>query len=480
MINEKPALTDESPQTATTHNLPFPGGRKVLDDDENFVKQRQCNSELSNPKDKDNAGSNNDNAIAKNVSNLKESESESEHTKDDNAIVEDSRSIGDVSKSVGASVVHRNDSLESTTSLRSSDSAKSAGVSPKESSNPSPKKHTHKKRAFCRRNRTGCLTCRRRRIKCDEARPFCHNCIKSKKICSGYAHVEAMIRKKMLKEQARHGGSKLSIVPGIPYGLTQPAPQPMYARAPPPPPAHEEYGPQLCHSASFPPPTPQWAPRAGSFSGPSSANGPAGSPTGYMGMLPVSPIGYGAQPSSVVPPPPPEYIPVRRMSQPVISLPYQQPQTMQPLFTYGRFPVPCFSPTFQNQQQQQQMAPPSSRMQDVSPLPPVQQLNEEQHADYVNRVLEWQRQQEQLHEQHMQQAREQAQHIQQVQQQQQQAQQQQRLSQGPLIPPPPSAPLVRNQQQQQEQLLQIQRQSEQPTQRQTTSSQLKQTPAGYA
>ncbi|KAI9798752.1 MAG: hypothetical protein M1833_004582 [Piccolia ochrophora] len=37
-----------------------------------------------------------------------------------------------------------------------------------------------------KRTKTGCLTCRRRRIKCGEERPICNNCIKSKRQCEGY------------------------------------------------------------------------------------------------------------------------------------------------------------------------------------------------------------------------------------------------------------------------------------------------------
>lgn len=40
-----------------------------------------------------------------------------------------------------------------------------------------------RKRAFSRRSKTGCRTCRERRIKCDEQRPFCKNCAKSKRCC---------------------------------------------------------------------------------------------------------------------------------------------------------------------------------------------------------------------------------------------------------------------------------------------------------
>jgi hypothetical protein len=36
-----------------------------------------------------------------------------------------------------------------------------------------------------KRTKTGCQTCRTRRIKCDEHKPDCHNCIKSKRQCGG-------------------------------------------------------------------------------------------------------------------------------------------------------------------------------------------------------------------------------------------------------------------------------------------------------
>ncbi|KAI9865197.1 MAG: hypothetical protein M1813_002517 [Trichoglossum hirsutum] len=37
-----------------------------------------------------------------------------------------------------------------------------------------------------KRTKTGCLTCRKRRIKCGEERPRCNNCVKSKRNCEGY------------------------------------------------------------------------------------------------------------------------------------------------------------------------------------------------------------------------------------------------------------------------------------------------------
>ncbi|KAL1959741.1 hypothetical protein VTO42DRAFT_1327 [Malbranchea cinnamomea] len=37
-----------------------------------------------------------------------------------------------------------------------------------------------------KRTKTGCLTCRKRRIKCGEEKPVCNNCIKSRRECEGY------------------------------------------------------------------------------------------------------------------------------------------------------------------------------------------------------------------------------------------------------------------------------------------------------
>ncbi|KAK7995285.1 hypothetical protein PG990_014058 [Apiospora arundinis] len=42
------------------------------------------------------------------------------------------------------------------------------------------------KKEIKRRTKTGCLTCRKRRIKCDEQHPVCKNCQKSKRDCMGY------------------------------------------------------------------------------------------------------------------------------------------------------------------------------------------------------------------------------------------------------------------------------------------------------
>jgi hypothetical protein len=48
------------------------------------------------------------------------------------------------------------------------------------------KPETLKKDLPKRRTKTGCLTCRKRRIKCDEGKPHCNNCIKTNRNCEGY------------------------------------------------------------------------------------------------------------------------------------------------------------------------------------------------------------------------------------------------------------------------------------------------------
>lgn len=58
-----------------------------------------------------------------------------------------------------------------------------------------------------RRVKTGCLTCRKRRIKCGEEKPTCRNCIKSKRICEGY--IPGMVYRRSLADTTTY-----SSVPG--------------------------------------------------------------------------------------------------------------------------------------------------------------------------------------------------------------------------------------------------------------------------
>ncbi|KAK6351827.1 Maltose acetyltransferase [Orbilia javanica] len=46
---------------------------------------------------------------------------------------------------------------------------------------------TKRKRIFSNRTKTGCITCRRRKKKCDEGKPHCNNCKRGGFTCGGYA-----------------------------------------------------------------------------------------------------------------------------------------------------------------------------------------------------------------------------------------------------------------------------------------------------
>ncbi|KAK0117374.1 hypothetical protein ONS96_013204 [Cadophora gregata f. sp. sojae] len=49
--------------------------------------------------------------------------------------------------------------------------------------------HKARKRASTPRSKTGCVTCKIRRLKCGEEKPSCHRCLKSGWHCDGYDHV---------------------------------------------------------------------------------------------------------------------------------------------------------------------------------------------------------------------------------------------------------------------------------------------------
>ncbi|PGH13799.1 hypothetical protein AJ80_06187 [Polytolypa hystricis UAMH7299] len=44
-----------------------------------------------------------------------------------------------------------------------------------------------RKRVFSNRTKTGCMTCRRRKKKCDEQKPSCNNCLRGGFLCEGYS-----------------------------------------------------------------------------------------------------------------------------------------------------------------------------------------------------------------------------------------------------------------------------------------------------
>ncbi|KAI0407740.1 hypothetical protein F4802DRAFT_553170 [Xylaria palmicola] len=45
-----------------------------------------------------------------------------------------------------------------------------------------------RQRAYAPKSQSGCLTCKIRRVKCDEGRPACHRCTSTSRTCDGYAH----------------------------------------------------------------------------------------------------------------------------------------------------------------------------------------------------------------------------------------------------------------------------------------------------
>ncbi|KAH9887097.1 hypothetical protein F4778DRAFT_757188 [Xylariomycetidae sp. FL2044] len=117
-----------------------------------------------------------------------------------------------------------------------------------------------KKASARKRTKTGCLTCRRRRIKCDEGTPTCNNCMKSKRHCDGYQ--KGFVFKDPLGAFAGAGapyGSVQSRIPS-PQALVREqqlsaqqnaaTSQPLQIIAPKPPSLrpHHDAGPQFSHT----------------------------------------------------------------------------------------------------------------------------------------------------------------------------------------------------------------------------------------
>ena len=65
-----------------------------------------------------------------------------------------------------------------------------------------------------KRTKTGCLTCRKRRIKCGEERPVCKNCIKSKRQCEGYSQRVVFKPPTFDYRPAPHGGAHITFQSG--------------------------------------------------------------------------------------------------------------------------------------------------------------------------------------------------------------------------------------------------------------------------
>ncbi|KAI5927390.1 hypothetical protein F4810DRAFT_364333 [Camillea tinctor] len=101
-----------------------------------------------------------------------------------------------------------------------------------------PKK---RKRNFSNRTKTGCLTCRKRKKKCDETKPECTNCVRGGFICQGYPNQRGYPRVENKPAAVPLESKDPSYVPPGAYGMPQqtsypnpPAPAPQKRDSIPP------------------------------------------------------------------------------------------------------------------------------------------------------------------------------------------------------------------------------------------------------
>lgn len=108
-------------------------------------------------------------------------------------------------------------------------------TSPAEGADTSKAEAALKAKLSRKRTKTGCLTCRKRRIKCDEQRPVCKNCIKSKRHCDGYSQ-RIMFRPPHFEYRpAPNGGAHITFQAGpmaAPMLPVYPGQVPQYMRDP--------------------------------------------------------------------------------------------------------------------------------------------------------------------------------------------------------------------------------------------------------
>ncbi|KHE85890.1 hypothetical protein GE21DRAFT_1205279 [Neurospora crassa] len=122
------------------------------------------------------------------------------------------------------------------------------------------------KKEIKRRTKTGCLTCRKRRIKCDEAHPTCNNCKKSKRDCLGYDPIFKQQQQQQQQQQSltaqstpksQHSApASLTSTPTVPSSSVPPSPyqsqaqpyqQQQQQQSPPPHHYHQQQHPAYQH-----------------------------------------------------------------------------------------------------------------------------------------------------------------------------------------------------------------------------------------
>ncbi|XWX00291.1 hypothetical protein V2A60_008311 [Cordyceps javanica] len=52
------------------------------------------------------------------------------------------------------------------------------------------------------RAKTGCVTCRRRKVRCDEGKPICDNCVATRRYCAGPYYQDSARSTEMVKSLA--------------------------------------------------------------------------------------------------------------------------------------------------------------------------------------------------------------------------------------------------------------------------------------
>ncbi|KAL8842924.1 MAG: hypothetical protein Q9170_000328 [Blastenia crenularia] len=98
---------------------------------------------------------------------------------------------------------------------------------------------TRRKRVFSNRTKTGCMTCRRRKKKCDEQHPECNNCLRGGFVCEGYTVRNTWQKpantKMPIPLQSKNGGYPPQPLPRNmpPYSRYGPEPGPEYPGPPP-------------------------------------------------------------------------------------------------------------------------------------------------------------------------------------------------------------------------------------------------------
>lgn len=104
-----------------------------------------------------------------------------------------------------------------------------------------------------KRTKTGCLTCRRRRIKCGEERPICNNCTKSKRHCEGYSQRLTFKPPTFDIRHVANGGAQITFqaaplsAPVAAYPQNDQEPLLHYVETSPFPPARADHAPNGMH-----------------------------------------------------------------------------------------------------------------------------------------------------------------------------------------------------------------------------------------